>query len=329
VNAHAMRRLDRLLSGSQLSVQEADAILAAVLARVRRAALAGPDELHGRSPWHAAPRTPGRLKSLLQRGFSAHAGRPRRCAAGDSVTAPALLLPRAPRAPASARSSTFRDGFRADRRSGGRWLTVAGVTLAGAVAAVLAGVVVPRPGLGPWPKRHEEVELVSRGGEVPASSVSGASGAFRLICVTGRTGSGARAGSPLPSGSRSTAGSEPRGGSEPRSRSVCRQGGRLLFDLRPVTAGKYFSSVALADDGLLIWYFPSDTQASILTREGGIADTGVLVAGEQEPGHYRVFGAFSDRPLARDELRPIIDGQPPGPDLHIDLSEVDLEVLPP
>ncbi len=101
----------------------------------------------------------------------------------------------------------------------------------------------------------------------------------------------------------------------------CHYGDTLLFRLYPSENARYFSAVALGADGLLVWYFPSDTKSSLPIIGEGIAREGIVIGSEHAPEEYRVFGLFSDRPLSRVEVRSLVESIVQGRETSVELIQ--------
>jgi len=168
----------------------------------------------------------------------------------------------------------------------------------GALAATLALLVVygvPRYlGTG-------NDEFVSRGG-------GSQKGLFKMVCVATH-----------PDGAQIS----------PRPGSSCRRGDTLVFRLRPGADERYFSAAALGPNGLLIWYFPSETRASLFIAEGGVSQHGIVLDVTHPAGRYRVFGVFSPEPLSREVLRATFEDHAASRSQERDVSEEGMEVVDP
>ncbi len=89
----------------------------------------------------------------------------------------------------------------------------------------------------------------------------------------------------------------------------CYFGDTLVFMIMPPPKARYFSAAALSAKGILIWYFPSENQGSLLlppTAEK-VAERGIVIGNEHAKGRYRVFGVFSQKPLSQKEVRQTIE----------------------
>ncbi len=93
---------------------------------------------------------------------------------------------------------------------------------------------------------------------------------------------------------------------------TCSQGSKLLFRTWPVTGKPYFSALARAEDGTVIWYFPStDVPTSLDTRTEqvkGVLKQAVMIGVEHGFGSYTVYGLFSAQALSKDEIRDRLEG---------------------
>lgn len=92
----------------------------------------------------------------------------------------------------------------------------------------------------------------------------------------------------------------------------CHFGDTLVFDIQTSQPGQHFSAAALGPDGLLVWYFPSDTRSSMPIEANGVAPRGVIIGPEHVPGDYRVFGLFSGSALSQRRIRTIIEAHAAG-----------------
>ncbi len=152
-----------------------------------------------------------------------------------------------------------------------RWLQ--GMWLTAAAAAAVVALV--------WlnaPKPSSEFgELASRGAAATAQA------SFELVCGV-------------------------RGGAE-----RCVRGDKLGFVVH-ASAGRFFAAFARRPDGTLLWYWPALTGKSIPASTLAVLDASsdsVLLDAAHLPGRYTVFGVFSTRPLARQEIERAL-----GPDLR-------------
>lgn len=108
---------------------------------------------------------------------------------------------------------------------------------------------------------------------------------------------------------------------------ACRPGDTLVFDLRPPYGARYFSAAALGPDGLLVWFYPSQTRKSLdLAREDG-SGLGVVLDPLQPPGRYEIFGFFSSHPLEQEEIRATIEKTLSGQTVDIEMSKRSLKVV--
>ena len=91
----------------------------------------------------------------------------------------------------------------------------------------------------------------------------------------------------------------------------CRPGDKLLFDLDGTAGYRYFAAFSQRSDGTVLWYFPSNDEATSLdlSRQlgSGVLDQGIVIGNEHAAGTYRVFGVFSNEPLTRAQLRDRFD----------------------
>lgn len=110
--------------------------------------------------------------------------------------------------------------------------------------------------------------------------------------------------------------------------SACRPGDLLAFRLSPPEGAAYFSAAALRADGLLIWYFPSASTSSSPTRDQGLAERGVMLGADHEPGPYRLFGAYSAKPLSQERFRAAIEAHAAGQATGLDFAERKLQLDP-
>ena len=86
---------------------------------------------------------------------------------------------------------------------------------------------------------------------------------------------------------------------------ACRPGDKLSLAVR-AAGSSYFSAFARRFDGVIIWYFPEPMGASQALPSGegrAVLERAVLLGPEHLPGHYEVFGVFTQRPFTRAELR--------------------------
>jgi hypothetical protein len=156
------------------------------------------------------------------------------------------------------------------------WAPVSGAI---AVAAVAAFVLLS---LSSSERETGSDEFVVRGGLRAESSM-------RLACT--------RSGKPAPT---------------PQKLPRCRPGDMLTFDLQAPTGLQHFSAAALGPGGLLVWYFPSETNTSLRIEANGVAQQGIVIGSEHAPGEYRAFGIFSKIPLGQDQLRAVIQAHSGG-----------------
>ena len=87
------------------------------------------------------------------------------------------------------------------------------------------------------------------------------------------------------------------------SSTICSPGDILAFEIRMTPPCRYFSAAALSPDGVLIWYFPSDTETSQLVEDKGVVQRGIVIGSEHGPGEYQLFAIFSHGPLTKADAR--------------------------
>ena len=124
----------------------------------------------------------------------------------------------------------------------------------------------------------------------------------------------------------------PRGGKEGSEFSIqcrdggqavpCRRGALLSFVLHPATDMRYFAAYARDSSGAVIWYFPEDEVSPGLATTPSIAERGIFIGAEHQPGRFRVAGVFSKDPMTRAQIRALVEQD------KASLVEHEIEVAP-
>ena len=109
---------------------------------------------------------------------------------------------------------------------------------------------------------------------------------------------------------------------------ACSTGAKLLFDLDGTTGYRYFAAFARRGDGVVLWYFPDTPDGTSVELEAantrGVLDRSIVLGGEHAPGHYQVFGVFSQAPLTRAQLHAAFTGDSAGPGTAVVAQELDV-----
>jgi hypothetical protein len=171
------------------------------------------------------------------------------------------------------------DGVEQDkRRRGARWFGVPRWVLGAAAAA--AAVAIPCALL--VLRRPERGEWVARG----AGGSGAATASMVLSCSRG---------APATS---------------------CPVGAKLYFRLHVPQGGRFFAAVAVGAQGTAIWYFPGAGAGRAGSADlaglpaSGVLEQAIVLGGEHAPGDYEVHGLFSERPLARPDVRAVLESRP-------------------
>ena len=106
----------------------------------------------------------------------------------------------------------------------------------------------------------------------------------------------------------------------------CARGGKLLFKVDSQGARR-FAALARGDSGAVVWYFESLELEPAPT--GGLLPQGVPLGAEHTPGHWEVFGLFSERPLSKVEIRALLEADSgAGEHKSVEIVHRSLEVVP-
>jgi hypothetical protein len=85
-----------------------------------------------------------------------------------------------------------------------------------------------------------------------------------------------------------------------RCATACTTGAKLLFDTYGTTSYRYVAVFAKRGDGTVVWLVPDSVELTAT----GVLDRGVVI---DDAGTYRVYGVFSNAPLAKAAIRDAFD----------------------
>lgn len=92
-----------------------------------------------------------------------------------------------------------------------------------------------------------------------------------------------------------------------RAQTPCQSGDALVFDITATADHGFFAAFAQSQEGTVIWYFPESPGGESMpldqATDDGLLRRQVQFGAEHTPGHYRVYGIFSQEPLTRAEIK--------------------------